>query len=231
MIYILPFLSVLLGYILSIFLQPKNKKNLKLLLAFSGSFLLALTVSHLLPEIYTSYDISQSESHFHNNIGIFIMIGIVFQIVLEYFSQGAEHGHVHGHNKMNHIPWALFISLCLHALLEGMPVSQHHHLAWGISVHHFPIAIILTTFLMQSHLNKISTFIFMLVFALMTPLGTFFATDSSLLLHYQKEITAFVIGILFHISSTIIFESSEGHKFNLAKLTAIVLGIVLAYFM
>ena len=230
MIYIIPFLSVVLGYGIANMLEPKNKKNLKLLLAFSGAFLLALTVSHLLPEIYSGNDVSQSAEHPHNNIGIFIMIGIVFQIVLEYFSQGAEHGHVHGHDKMNHIPWALFLSLCLHALLEGMPVSQHHHLAWGISVHHFPIAIILTTFLMQSHLNKTSTFIFMLVFALMTPLGTYAVQYSTGLVTYQKEITAFVIGILFHISSTIIFESSEGHKFNLAKLSAIVLGIVLAYF-
>lgn len=230
MIYIIPFLSVVFGYGIANILKPKNKKNLKLLLAFSGAFLLALTVSHLLPEIYTTASSSQSD-HPHNTIGIFIMIGIVFQIVLEYFSQGAEHGHVHGHDKMNHIPWALFISLCLHALLEGMPVSQHHHLAWGISVHHFPIAIILTTFLMQSHLNKVSTVVFMLVFALMTPLGTFIAQDVSGLIEYQKEITAFVIGILFHISSTIIFESSEGHKFNMAKLSAIILGIVLAYFM
>lgn len=230
MIYIIPFLSVVFGYGIANILEPKNKKNLKLLLAFSGAFLLALTVSHLLPEIYTKVTSSHSD-HPHNTIGIFITIGIVFQIVLEYFSQGAEHGHVHGHDKMNHIPWALFISLCLHALLEGMPVSQHHHLAWGISVHHFPIAIILTTFLMQSHLNKVSTVVFMLVFALMTPLGTFIAQDVSGLIEYQKEITAFVIGILFHISSTIIFESSEGHKFNMAKLSAIILGIVLAYFM
>jgi hypothetical protein len=43
--------------------------------------------------------------------------------------------------------------------------------------------------------------------------------------------TAIVIGILFHISSTIIFESNEGHKFNLAKISVIILGIVLAYFM
>ncbi|MDI9310740.1 MAG: hypothetical protein QM535_11035 [Limnohabitans sp.] len=231
MIYLIPFLSVIAGYLLANFLQPTKKKNLKLLLAFSGSFLLALTVSHLLPEIYAFSDFSHTELHSQNNIGIFIMFGIVFQIVLEYFSQGAEHGHVHGHDKMNHIPWLLFISLCLHALLEGMPVSQHHHLAWGISVHHFPIAIILTTFLMQSHLNKISILIFMLVFAMMTPLGTFTANSIVDIVNYQREITAFVIGILFHISSTIIFESSEGHKFNLAKLSAIVLGIVLAYFM
>jgi zinc transporter ZupT len=226
MIYIIPFLSVVLGYLIATFFQPKSKKKLKLLLAFSGSFLLALTVSHLLPEIYDDHmrpgRIAPS---------VFIMIGIVFQIILEYFSQGAEHGHVHGHDKMNHIPWALFISLCLHALLEGMPVSQHHHLAWGISVHHFPIAVILTTFLMQSHLNKVSRLIFMMAFAFMTPLGTFISTDSNFLLRFQTEITAFVIGILFHISSTIIFESSEGHKFNMAKLSAIILGIVLAYFM
>jgi hypothetical protein len=42
--------------------------------------------------------------------------------------------------------------------------------------------------------------------------------------------TAVVIGILFHISSTIIFESSEGHKFNIAKISMIVLGIAIAYF-
>ena len=226
MIYLIPFLAVISGYVLALFLQPSNKKNLKLLLAFSGSFLLALTVSHLLPEIYQGHQLPG-----RLDLGLFIMIGIVFQIILEYFSQGAEHGHVHGHDKMSHIPWLLFFSLCLHALLEGMPVSQYPHLVWGISVHHFPISIILTTFLMQSHLNKLSTFIFMIVFALMTPLGAYLSHYSFNLVSFQKEITAFVIGILFHISSTIIFESSEGHKFNLAKLTAIIAGIVLAYFM
>ncbi|AMA48608.1 MULTISPECIES: ZIP family metal transporter [Flavobacterium] len=230
MIYLIPFLSVVLGYIVAIFLQPKNKKNLKLLLAFSGSFLLALTVSHLLPQIFTGVNKEIGE-HLHNNIGMFIMAGILFQIILEYFSQGAEHGHVHGHNDLAHIPWALFVSLCLHALLEGMPISQHPHVAWGISIHHFPIAIILTIFLIQSHLNKIQIAIFMLSFALMTPMGTYISVSMNFLVPFHKEITAFVIGILFHISSTIIFESSEGHKFNLAKLIAIILGIVLAYFM
>ena len=147
--YLLPLFSVLLGYIVALFLKPKNKTNLKLLLAFSGSFLLSLTVMHLLPEVYHSEEINVEpghEGHFHSKIGIFIMIGIVFQIILEYFSKGAEHGHVHGHNKISHIPWLLFFSLCLHALLEGLPINKHPHLAYGIAIHHFPIAIILTTF-------------------------------------------------------------------------------------
>lgn len=224
MIYIIPFLSVVLGYGIATVMEPKNKKNLKLLLAFSGAFLLALTISHLLPDIYDNHNIAGRVAP-----SVFILVGILFQILLEYFSQGAEHGHVHGHDKMHHIPWALFISLCLHAFLEGMPLSRHHHLAWGISVHHFPIAIILTTFLMQSHLHKTSMFVFMIAFAWMTPLGTYFASNATSLFRFQSEITAFVVGILFHISSTIIFESSEGHKFNLAKLVAIVFGMVLAY--
>ena len=219
--YILPLLSVLLGYFIAISLKPKGKKNLKLLLAFSGSFLLSLTVIHLLPEIY--------ESH-HHNIGIYIMVGILFQIVLEFFSKGAEHGHVHGHGKMTQIPWALFISLCLHALLEGFPVGHHHDLAIGIAIHHLPIAIILTTFFLNAELNKIALFLFMLTFAVMTPLGTWVSDSFPGLTQYYAEITAVVIGILFHISSTIIFESSEGHKFNIAKISMIILGVALASF-
>ncbi|MFM9988268.1 ZIP family metal transporter [Flavobacterium sp.] len=228
--YLLPLLSVLLGFGITLFFQPKNKTNLKLLLAFSGSFLLALTVMHLLPEIYTAYDISQSESHFHNSIGIFIMVGILFQIILEFFSKGAEHGHVHGHDKLTQMPWTLFISLCLHALLEGFPVGHHHDLAIGIAIHHFPIAIILTTFFLGAQLNKTTLFLFMITFAIMTPLGTLVSESLPILNEYYTQITAVVIGILFHISSTIIFESSEGHKFNIAKISMIILGIGLAYF-
>jgi zinc transporter ZupT len=219
--YLLPLLSVLLGYVFALVFQPKDKAKLKLLLAFSGSFLLSLTVIHLLPEIY--------ESH-NSRIGLFIMVGILFQIILEYFSQGAEHGHVHGHSKMEHIPWLLFISLCIHALAEGFPVGHHHDLALGIAIHHLPIAIILTTFFINANLDKKAIFLFMITFAVMTPLGTVLSDYLPFLNAYYTEITAVVIGILFHISSTIIFESSEGHKFNIAKISMIVLGFAMAYF-
>ena len=220
--YLLPLLSVIIGYIVALIIRPKNKINLKLLLAFSGSFLLSLTVMHLLPEIYESAN---------PNIGLFIMLGILFQIILEFFSKGAEHGHVHGQETMTQIPWLLFVSLCIHAFLEGFPVSHHHDLAIGIAIHHLPIAIILTTFFINASLDKKAIFFFMITFAVMTPLGTVLSDYLPILNEYYTEITAIVIGILFHISSTIIFESSEGHKFNIAKVSMIVIGIALAYFM
>lgn len=220
--YLLPLLSVLFGYGIALFVQPKSKKNLKLLLAFSGSFLLSLTVMHLLPEVYKSEN---------KTIGVFIMVGILFQIILEFFSKGAEHGHVHGHDKIAKMPWLLFVSLCLHAFLEGFPVGHHHDLAIGIAIHHLPIAVILTTFFIHAELNRKALFLFMFAFAIMTPLGTYFSEKVTYLNQYYNELTAVVIGILFHISSTIIFESSEGHKFNVAKVSMILFGMFLAYFL
>jgi len=233
----LPFASVIIGYFISLFIKPNGNKNLKLLLAFSGAFLLTLTVCHLLPGIYETTDAAHhahhhddhAHNHMHNPIGLFIMMGILLQIILEFFSKGAEHGHVHIHDK--NIPYSLFISLCLHALLEGMPVAKHHDMAWGIAIHHLPIAIILASFFAQAQISKTKVFIYMFIFALMTPLGTLIWTHTNFLIDYSKEITAVVIGILFHISATIIFESNEGHKFNLAKLASIILGMVLASFM
>lgn len=217
--YLLPLLAVLAGYLIALLLRPEGKMGLRMLLAFSGSFLLSLTVMHLLPEVYETHD---------PKIGIFIMVGILFQIILEFFSKGAEHGHVHGHHEMQTIPWLLFISLCIHALLEGFPVSRHGHLALGIAVHHFPIAIILTIFFLNARLDKLSILGFMFAFALMTPLGTAIAAYFPMVNVYYTQITAIVIGILFHIASTIIFETTEGHKFNIAKVSMIILGIVLA---
>ncbi|WP_091144354.1 ZIP family metal transporter [Flavobacterium caeni] len=225
--YLLPLLSVLVGYGIALFLKPDKKKNLKLLLAFSGSFLLSITVMHLLPEVYEANH--AHDGHDHANLtGVFIMAGILFQIVLEFFSKGAEHGHVHGHAEMRNMPWLLFTSLCIHAFLEGFPVSHHHHLAVGIAIHHLPIAIILTIFFLNAQLDRKIIFGFMVAFAAMTPLGTLASEYIPTLAAYYTQITAVVIGILFHISSTIIFETTEGHKFNIAKVSVIVLGILLA---
>lgn len=232
--YLLPLLSVLSGFAIALMLRPQKKTNLKLLLAFSGSFLLSLTVLHLLPEVYEqtahSHDLEGEHSH-AMSVGIFIMGGILLQIILEFFSKGAEHGHVHGHGHMHEIPWSLFISLCFHALLEGFPVSHHHDLAWGIAIHHLPIAIILTLFFINSGLAKAKVFAFMLTFALMTPLGTYTSVAIPALSDYYAQISAVVIGVLFHISSTIIFEASENHKFNVAKISVIILGILFACFL
>ena len=219
--YFLPIVSVLLGFLAVVILKPSKIKHLKLLLAFSGAFLLSITVFNFLPEVYANGN---------ENVGIFIMIGILLQIVLEFFSKGAEHGHVHLDTSNSVFPWVLFISLSIHALLEGIPLDAHDNLIYGVIIHKLPVAIILTTYFISSQLSKLKIALFLILFALMTPLGVWLAETVTVLQDYYYQISAVVIGIFLHISTTILFESSEGHKFNLTKLLAIVAAIITAYF-
>ena len=64
----------------------------------------------------------------------------------------------------------------------------------------------------------------------MTPLGVFLSKNFSFFDTYYYEISALVIGIFLHISTTILFESNEGHKFNFTKLMTIIAAVILAYF-
>jgi zinc transporter ZupT len=220
--YLLPLLAVIIGVIIAFLTKKQNSIYTKLLLSFSGAFLLALTLFDLLPEVYHHLDPKQT--------GLYIMCGILLQIILEFFSKGAEHGHVHIHKDDTEFPWLLFVSLCIHSFLEGFPIHQHNDMVYGVLIHKIPIAILITAFLLKSSYSKFQIIIFLVVFAAMTPLGTFISNHSSLMINYVDVINAIVIGIFLHISTTILFESSEGHKFNLSKLVAICLGILIAYF-
>ena len=212
----------------SVFLfKKRNGVFVKLLLAFSGAYLLSISVLHLIPEIYADY----SES-----IGVYILIGFFLQIILEYFSKGIEHGHIH-HHENEPFPIAIIASLCIHSFLEGMPLADgdNDSLLLAIILHKIPISIVLVTLLLQTGLSKIKVIGWLAFFALMLPLGAVVSLliGSELTHHSSKSsaiILALVVGIFLHISTTILFESSENHKFNSYKLITIVIGAILAFF-
>jgi len=212
----------------AIFLVKSDKsKLLKLILSFSGAYLFAITVLHLIPDAYSGPD--------KGEIGIFILIGFLLQVLLEQFSEGVEHGHIHKHQDGNVFPFGIMISLCLHAFLEGMPLAkdQHNELIFGISLHHIPAAFALASILMQNHFKKGSIIMYLIIFALMAPLGFYFSiglSNGSIggIDAYFNKIMGIVIGIFLHISTTILFESSADHKINTRKMVAVLLGIGVA---
>ena len=228
--------SVLIGGLVVTYLKATNKSQfIKLALAFSGGFLLAIIFQHLIPDIYADGKAK---------MGIFILLGFLVQLVLEYFSGGIEHGHVHVH-KGQPLPWVLFISLSVHSIIEGIPLGneymgimhdhEHGHgsLFWGIIFHQVPVAIALMTLLINTKLSQIQSWGVLVLFAIMTPIGVLIGFNVSpaqigLDVHV---ILAIVVGMFLHISTTIIFETTENHKFNLMKLTSILVGCSLAMFM
>ena len=46
---------------------------------------------------------------------------------------------------------------------------------------------------------------------------------------FMAAVHGLVIGILLHVATTVLFESGEGHRFNLKKLCAVVIGLSIAY--
>jgi zinc transporter ZupT len=121
----------------------------------------------------------------------------------------------------------ILLSLCVHAFLEGMPLGLQPALLWGVSIHKIPIGLVITALLLQSNVSFIAKIAALVLFALMSPLGSYTAliieTET-----IKTIVEPFVVGILFHISTTILFESSEGHNFNLQKFLTILLGVGIA---
>ena len=221
------FFCALFGGSTIFLVKSDQSKLLKLILSFSGAYLFAITVLHLIPDAYSGSD--------RYEIGVFILLGFLLQVFLEQFSEGVEHGHIHKHHDGHVFPFGIMISLCLHAFLEGMPLAkdQHNELIFGIALHHIPAAFALASILMQNHFKKTSILMYLVMFALMAPLGFYVSVGLSNgsiggIDAYFNKIMGIVIGIFLHISTTILFESSADHKINTRKMLAVLLGISVA---
>ncbi len=219
--YLALILPVMLGYFLVRWVQP-DSRALQLFLSFSGAYLLSMTVLHLIPEVFAGGG---------SSAGLFILLGIALQTGLEYLSKGAEHGHLHSHDFQQNVPWLLLISLGAHACLEGMPLGleENRQLLLAIIIHKLPVAVILASFLNRSSLSTNAALLIMILFSLMSPLGSWVTETWEGIQIYREQITALVIGVFLHISNAILFESSENHKFNLQKFIAILIGFGIAY--
>jgi zinc transporter ZupT len=221
MLYLLPILAVAIGYVISTYIKPSSSTGFQLLLSFSGAFLLSMTVLELFPEVY--------EGGASRKVGLFIMVGLLLQISLEFLSKGVEHGHMHHNEETAKFPVLLLTSLSLHALLEGFPLTGSTDLLHGVVIHKIPVAAILSTFLLHSKIGKTKVLLFLSVFALMTPLGSWIHATFTSLEQYAVYINAVVIGVFLHVSTTILFEASKNHSFNASKLAIVIFGIGLAY--
>src|SRR5687768_11372633 len=71
-----------------------NDKRMHLLLAFSGSFLLSITFLHLLPETFEELG---------SEAGFYLLVGFFIQLLIQRFTHGIEHGHVHLDHHGHHI--------------------------------------------------------------------------------------------------------------------------------
>lgn len=236
-------------------LIPKGRQtNYRLLLVFAGSYLFAITVSHILPELYREYEDVKL-------IGLWVLIGFFLQQVLEYFSAGIEHGHIHtNHNHDHHhvhdhehshdhklSGFVLLMALCIHAFLEGAMLAQPssgplydvNSVLLGIVLHRMPAAFALMTVMTFQLGTPRKALPYLVIFSAAAPIGllgsNFLAANELINSTGLIYLYALVCGNFLHISTTIVFESSPEHKFNARKLIVAIIGALVAigveYFM
>jgi len=226
--------ALLSGSVVFLF-KHQNTRVLKLLLAFSGAFLIGITFLNLIPEVY--------EDHIEY-IGLFVLLGFLLQLLLELLTRGAEHGHEHDcdncHSEDHISPVLLMLGLCIHAFLEGMPIvpsfdpETRNILITGIIIHNIPISLTLVTLFLHYGMKRWRAIGLLFVFALMTPLGSLlsqFIQGATLndISHYFNYAMALVIGIFLHVSTSILFEAGENHQYNMRKFLTVILGLAVAF--
>ena len=231
--FIAPIIAGMAGGVAGMFLQGRITKDVKVLLAFSGAYLFALTVLHLLPDIF---EISGKTG------GYFILLGFLLQIFLDYYSKGVEHGHIHHSDQISsRFPLGIFMSLFIHSVLEGLPISSGEALAhtdydhgnallMGVAIHKIPEAIALAVLLYHFFESKRKVIWYIVLYSAATPIGII---AGYVLVHsgvkHPEMIYAYVlaiaVGIFIHVSTTIIFEADEQHRLSWKKIIAIGLGL------
>ena len=231
--FILLFLVTLGAGILPFYLKNTSEKFLQVLLAFSGSFLLGITMLHLLPESFEEIGIQ---------VGGFVFAGFLFQFIIQRFTHGVEHGHLHQHEGHQHHQsmWGIMIGLSIHAFLEGLPLGfeyQHEHTTsnvfFGVAAHKIPEAFTLGSLLLLSRAKQ--KWLWIILFAAISPIAALLANYFGHSMNYVfvQDAVAFlipvVIGAFIHISTTILYESgTKNHEMSKQKIGAILLGVLLS---
>ena len=235
-----PLLSGLL-----VFLLPKGKTtNYKMLLVFAGSYLFAITVIHILPELYM-------QSQGLELIGLFVLMGFFLQQLLEYITSGIEHGHIHSHaegqthhHSQHHYSVSAIVllsALCIHAFLEGGMLAQPlnarqvydtNAILLGIALHRAPAAFALMTVLAVQLRSRKKGVPYLVAFSAAAPIGllisSYLTNEEVLSTTGLIYLYALVSGNFLHISTTIVFESSPGHKFDARKMAITIFGALVA---
>lgn len=239
-LFLTPFISGLLVYLI-----PKGKNtNFKLLLVFAGSYLFSITVIHILPELYRQPVGTEW-------IGLCVLVGFFLQQLLEYFTSGIEHGHIHTTDSADHhhhqnttqktlSALMLLTALCIHAFLEGAMLADTgsatfydlNAILLGIALHRAPAAFALMTVLTHQLGSRRKSFPYLVGFSLAAPIGlilsSYLAEAEMISASGMIFLYAIVSGNFLHISTTIVFESSPEHHFNAKKLAVAVFGALVA---
>lgn len=227
---ILLFLITFGGGTIPLWTRSLGDKQMHLLLAFSGSFLLSITFLHLLPETF---------EELNAQAGFLLLGGFFLQLLIQRYTHGVEHGHVHvhpGHNE-HHIPLASILTgLSVHAFMEGLPLGFNYRMGatapslyMAVAAHKIPEAM-LAAMLVSATNGRAKALSVLFWFSAITPISSMLATMLGHKYYFMSQaiivLIPVVAGAFIHISTTIFFESgTKQHMITWQKIIAMIIGV------
>ena len=252
---LLSYCLLFFGVVVWAMLIPGRKhvgpKAMEAITVFGGAFLLGSCFINLVPHIFLEgFELHPAGIAF--KVGGAVLAGFIIQLLLEQLTKGIEHGHNHCpccedheshhhheghcHQERNlHPVTGLLIGLSIHAFLEGMPMVDvdgdiHQGLLYGIVLHNIPIALVMVGLFLSNRYSFWKSLGLLTIFAVMTPLGSlcniYLLPENETL---QCIIMGVVVGILLHVSVSILFDQDH-YKFSWGKFLLIVLAFIAAYY-
>lgn len=228
---LLLFLVTLAGGSAPLWLKGLDDKKMHLLLAFSGSFLLGISLLHLLPETFEEVG---------HKAGLYLLAGFFFQLLIQRVTHGVEHGHAHVHAHEHHIPLtSIMIGLSVHAFMEGLPLGFHYRmkatepsLYLAVAAHKLPEAMLVASLALAAKGRK-TAWLLLLLFSALTPAAGMLAAQLGMKFLFIEQLVEILIpivaGAFIHIATTIFFESgTRQHHLTWQKILWISIGIALA---
>lgn len=203
----------------------KNEKIIKAVEVFGGAFLLAVCFLDILPSIYTKIAINNNTNLFII-VGFFVLLGFFLQLILEFLPQSES-------KRSNAM--MLLLGVSLHAFFEGFALVTSDKintlLFIGVIIHNIPIAIILINSFIALKISKKKSFILLFFFSIMGPLGAIINNLIPAFSQYSEYILAFVVGILLHVSVSILFDTKQDKKYNFIRLLVVLISFIIVAIM
>jgi zinc transporter ZupT len=240
---ILILIFTLIGGMIPLWYRHIHRNVMVYMLAFTGAFLLGITILHLAPESFHELG---------KQAGLYIVLGFFLQVFLQQWSHGMEHGHgyvsrdrsegagSHAEHATAATAFSLVIGLSVHAFMEGLPLgftysdsSTLPSLALGILLHKIPEALTLVTMILAMGRGKRGHMGLLALFAIVTPGAALLAYALNRDFRFMDTVLLYVVavvtGAFLHISTTIFFESgTRHHELNRGKIISMIIGLGLA---
>lgn len=233
--------STLIGF-LPVLIKVKNiNKFICASLSFASGVMLCVSITDLIPESINMLRINFSSSLTIILCFLFILLGIILSIIIDYYLPSDLNSSDSMNNKLYKVGLFSMLAIILHNIPEGIAtfvatsssVKLGLSLTIAIAMHNIPEGISIAVPIYYSTKSKLKAFIYTLISSLSEPFGALIAYF--FLLKFNNDILlgllfSFIAGIMMQISLLELLPTSKKYNYKYITIIFFIIGCIFMLF-